>query len=91
MYTDLKKIFDKMNFDKSHFINSNDICTPMNCVEEMLDAIPSEFWKRKNIEILDPCAGNGNFPLYAKELLNRNNNEDYTLYINEVNKKRRRF
>jgi len=47
MYSNLKKDFDALNKDKSHFINSNDICTPMNCVEEMIDAIPNEFWERK--------------------------------------------
>ena len=36
----------------------------MECVKEMIDAIPEELWQRDNISILDPCAGNGNFPAY---------------------------
>ena len=63
-FDEIQKYFDNLNKDQSHFNNSNDICTPMGCVKEMVDAIPEEFWKRDNIKILDPCAGNGNFPAY---------------------------
>lgn len=57
--------FDNLNKDKSHYNSSNDICTPMGCVKEMLDEVPQEFWRRENIKILDCCAGNGNFAAYA--------------------------
>ena len=38
--------FDNLNIDKSHFVNSNDICTPMDCVKEMVDSIPENFWQQ---------------------------------------------
>jgi SAM-dependent methyltransferase len=83
-YAKLKKELDSLNFDKSHFVNSNDICTPMNCVEDMVDAIPEELWKRENIKVLDPCCGNGNFPAYLKEKINNTGK----LFLNEINEKR---
>ena len=58
------EFFDNLNKDKTHYNSSNDICTPMGCVKEMIDEIPEEFWNRENIKILDCCAGNGNFPAY---------------------------
>lgn len=88
VYKELKEKLDKLNFDNSHFINSNDICTPMDCVEEMTDAIPEEFWKREGLNILDPCTGNGNFPSYVLEKLRINENKSYTLTANEINPKR---
>ena len=63
-YPEIKKYFNELNAQKYHYNNSNDICTPMECVKEMVDAIPEEFWQRECISILDPCAGNGNFPAY---------------------------
>lgn len=82
-FTDVKEYFDALNNDKSHFINSNDICTPMDCVKEMVDKIPDEFWNRKNIKILDGCCGNGNFHAYIALKIDIKN-----LYFNEINKKR---
>lgn len=38
-FEDIKNHFDKLNEDESHFVNSNDICTPMDCVKEMIDSI----------------------------------------------------
>lgn len=75
--------FNKLNNDKSHFNNSNDICTPMECVKEMVDKIPEEFWKNDNIKILDPCCGNGNFPAYISTKTKLKN-----IYFNEINSKR---
>lgn len=61
-YNTLKKYYDTvLNKDKSSYVNSNDEPTPIGCVEEILDKIPKELWKRKNLKILDPCGGNGNF------------------------------
>jgi len=54
----------------------------------MIDTIPQEFWSRKDISILDPCAGNGNFPAYILYKLELFNNNDFLLYINEINEKR---
>ncbi len=82
-FDNIKAIFDKLNEDKNHFVNSNDICTPMDCVKEMLDTIPQELWERKNLKILDSCCGNGNFHAYAQLKTKLSN-----LYFNEINKKR---
>ena len=79
----IRKLFNDLNKDKNHFNNSNDICTPMECVKEMFDSVPEEFWQRKNIKILDSCCGNGNFHAYAVTKTNLEN-----LYFNEINEKR---
>ncbi len=60
-FSQIKAYFDTLNFDTSHFVNSNDICTPLDCVKEMIDAIPSDFFKQEHLKILDCCCGNGNF------------------------------
>ena len=83
-YVEKKEVLNKLNNDSSHFANSNDICTPMDCVEEMVNMIPEEFWNRDAINILDPCAGNGNFPAYILEKVKN----DFILQINEISEKR---
>lgn len=87
-YNEIRQQLELLNKDPTHYNNSNDICTPMQCVEEMIDTIPQEFWSRKDISILDPCAGNGNFPAYILYKLELFNNNDFLLYINEINEKR---
>lgn len=82
-YDNLKKFLDKLNFEQYHFVNSNDICTPMGCVEEMVNSIPNEFWRNKNLKILDPCCGNGNFHAYITQKTLLKN-----LWFNDINKKR---
>jgi len=82
-YENLKKFLDKLNFQEYHFVNSNDICTPMGCVEEMINTIPQYFWKKKNLKILDPCAGNGNFHAYIIQKTKLKN-----LWFNDINQKR---
>ena len=72
--------FEALNSDESHFCNRNDICTPMGCVREMVDAIPKSFWRRKCVEVLDPCAGNGNFHAYIRNFVPLEN-----LTFNEIN------
>lgn len=42
---DIKNYFDKLNNNLRHFINRNDICTPIECVKEMVDSIPLDFWE----------------------------------------------
>ena len=64
-FTQIKQKFNSLNEVATHFINSNDICTPMECVKEMLDSLPENFWKKENLKILDSCCGNGNFHAYA--------------------------
>ena len=65
-FNSIKKRFDTLNLNHEHFVNSNDICTPMDCVKEMLDSLPAEFWQRKNLKVLDSCCGNGNFHAYHR-------------------------
>lgn len=84
IYNIIKEKLDKLNHDISHFSCSNDICTPMNLVEEMIDKIPEELWNRDCIKILDPCAGNGNFPAYLLTKIN----EKSIIDANEINIKR---
>ena len=65
-FFELYNYYNRLNEDSSHKLSNDDICTPMECVKKMIDYIPAEFWKRKNIKILDPCCGNGNFGAYCK-------------------------
>ena len=74
------KYFNKLNEDNSHKISNDDICTPMECVKTMIDYIPQEFWNRKNIRILDPCCGNGNFGAYCQYKTHLDN-----IWFNEIN------
>ena len=83
---DLKTIFshfNKLNHDNSHFTNSNDICTPMECVKEMVDSIPQTFWEKENLRILDSGCGNGNFHAYIQTKYPLE-----SLYFNDINEKR---
>lgn len=82
-YEEKRVFFDNLNFQKDHFVNSNDICTPMGCVEEMVNTIPQDFWKKEGLKILDPCAGNGNFHAYITTKVDLKN-----LWFNEINEKR---
>ena len=82
-FEEIKYFFNTINKDYNHFINSNDICTPMECVKEMVDTIPNSFWKQKNLKILDSCCGNGNFHAYISTKTELKN-----LYFNEINIKR---
>ena len=79
-YENIKKYFNDLNKQQYHYNNSNDICTPIECVKEMVDAIPEEFWNRDSISILDPCAGNGNFPAYLVTKTSIKN-----IQMNEIN------
>lgn len=79
----IKNHFDTLNHDKSHFVNSNDICTPMDCVKQMVDSIPNDFWLKNNLKILDSCCGNGNFHAYISTKTSLKN-----LHFNEINQKR---
>ncbi|MDR3290094.1 MAG: class I SAM-dependent methyltransferase [Rickettsiales bacterium] len=82
-YNYIKTYFNNLNGDHSHFVNSNDICTPIECIKEMVDTIPSSFWKNDNLKILDCCCGNGNFHSYINFKTELKN-----LYFCEINKKR---
>jgi site-specific DNA-methyltransferase (adenine-specific) len=72
----------------------------MNLVNEMLDKLPKEVWKNKNLKWLDPATGMGNFPIAVylrlietlKEVI-VNEKEckkhilENMLYMSELNKK----
>ena len=61
-YQDLKNYYDEnLNKDDSLVKTSNDVPTPIDCVEEMINTIPEDFWMNSSIKILDPCCGCGNF------------------------------
>ena len=38
-----------------------EVFTPMKLVNEMLDKLPKEVWRNKNLTWLDPCVGMGNY------------------------------
>ena len=40
-----------------------EVFTPMVLINEMLEQLPSEVWKNKNLKWLDPATGMGNFPI----------------------------
>lgn len=75
--------FDRLNEDLRHFHNSNDICTPMGCVKEMVDTVPDELWRRRGLRVLDSCCGNGNFHAYIQTKVPLKH-----LYFNEINENR---
>ena len=75
--------YDKLNNDESHYNSNDDVCTPMNCVKIMIDYLPDDLWNKKNLKILEPCAGNGNFGAYCKFKTNIDN-----IWFNELNIKR---
>jgi len=81
-----------LNTDKTLVETSNDEPTPIDCVEEMISKIPESFWENKNIKILDPCCGCGNFPfvIYFKLLKYHSKKHilENMLYLNDINIKR---
>ena len=75
-YFTLKNKFIELN----NIVKSrDDICTPMDCVELMVNYIPNELWFRENLKVLDPCCGYGNFPAYLKTKVS----SDF-IYCNEL-------
>ncbi len=93
-YEELKNYYNKvLNIDKSTYKSSNDETTPIECIEEMIAKIPSELWSRKNLKILDPCCGNGNFHLViSNELIKYDINKkiifEEILKFNDINEDR---
>ncbi len=63
-FENIKNYFNNLDSDYSNFNNSNDICTPLECVKTMVDTMPSIFWNKEDIKVLDSCCGNGNFHSY---------------------------
>ena len=71
-----QKIYNIKELDKLlEFINANlapkqtekkergEVFTPMKLVNEMLDTLPKDVWRNKDLKWLDPAAGMGNFPV----------------------------
>ena len=89
-FEELKKYYDEvLNIDKTSFATSNDEPTPIDCVSEMIGKIPIEIWNKRDLSILDPCCGNGNFyiPIYF-ELLKYHDKKtilEQILSFNDIN------
>ena len=89
-YQELKKYYnDILNKNPKLIETSNDEPTPIDCVEEMIEKIPSSFWKRTDIKILDPCCGCGNFMLVIYFKLIKYHTREHIfkniLYFNDIN------
>lgn len=90
-YNELVKYYDTLNNDKTTYRSSNDEPTPISCIEEMYKMIPSEFWKRHDLKVLDPCCGNGNFFIVLLNLMLKNTNYtksqilENVFYFNDIN------
>jgi hypothetical protein len=55
-----KKLVDgngNINISKLRVKQNGEIFTPPKLVDEMLDTIPVNTWKKKNLKALDPCVG----------------------------------
>lgn len=92
-FEQLKKYYDEtLNTDKSTYKSSNDEPTPIDCIVEMISKIPSELWTRKDLSILDPCCGNGNFSIpILFELLKHHSKKsilEEMLEFNDINESR---
>ena len=93
VFEDLKNHYDEvLNTDKKTYKSSNDEPTPIGCIEEMIKKIPNELWSKKDLSILDPCCGNGNFfiPILF-ELLKHHDKKtilEKILEFNDINESR---
>ena len=92
-FQDICNYYDNvLNADKSTYKSSNDEPTPMLCVEELVQSIPTDFWKQPNLKILDPCCGNGNFGvhLYHKLIAHHSSKDilEKILEFNDINETR---
>jgi type I restriction-modification system DNA methylase subunit len=92
-YDTLKMYYnDTLNKDKTTYKSSNDEPTPVECVEEMLNILPKEFWEKQDLKLLDPCCGNGNFHLVAYNKLKEHHDIQHIteniLYFNDINNDR---
>ena len=90
---DIKKFYDEiLNKMVDLKFTNNDISTPIDCVEDMINKIPEDFWKNPDNKILDPCCGCGNFPVILfYKLIKYHSKEhilDNMLYFNDINEVR---
>ena len=89
-FATIKEYYDNiLNKNEDLVVTSNDEPTPIACVEEMINKIPEKIWKDKNIKILDPCCGCGNFPLVIYYKLIKYHDKEHILtnmlYFNDLN------
>jgi adenine-specific DNA-methyltransferase len=89
-YSKQKSYYNKdLNGDKKLFKNSNDEPTPIECIEEMITKIPESIFQNKDLKILDPCCGCGNFFIPIVKKLRNNiplkNIIENILYFNDIN------
>lgn len=89
----IKQYYDEiLNTDKSTYKSTNDEPTPIDCITEMITKIPNELWKNKDLSILDPCCGNGNFSIpIIFELLKYHDKKtilEKILEFNDINESR---
>ena len=89
----IKKYVDEtLNKNKDLFKTSNDEPTPLKCCEEMIGHIPVKLWDTKDLRILDPCAGFGNFMIILYQILKKKYSSreilENIMTFNEINKQR---
>lgn len=92
-FVELKKHYDEvLNKDKTTYASSNDEPTPIDCISEMINKIPTDLWDSPELSILDPCCGNGNFaiPILFELLKTREKRVilEEILEFNDVNEQR---
>jgi len=92
-FSEIKKYYDEtLNTDKRTYKSSNDEPTPINCISEMISKIPKDLWCKKDLSILDPCCGNGNFSIPIMfELLKYHDKQiilEQILEFNDINESR---
>ena len=92
-FTHIQKYYDDvLNIDSTLVETSNDEPTPINCVQEMINKVPEDFWKNPDLKILDPCCGCGNFPVVIYFKLLKYHEPLHILqnmlYVNDTNKNR---
>lgn len=78
-----------LNTNKDLVKTSNDVPTPIECVELMINKIPIEVFKNPNLKWLDPCCGSGNFFIVIfnklKEYHKTKHIMENMLYFNDTN------
>ena len=91
-YDEIKHYYNNiLNKDKKTFKTKNDEPTPIECIEYMISKIPCDLWNKKNLKILDPCSGNGNFfipILYKLREIYKDEEIFNKLYFNDTNELR---
>ena len=90
-YEGLKTYYNQtLNNDPDLVQTSNDVPTPIECIEEMLDKLPKEVWENPHFKWLDPCCGCGNFFLVVVQRLlvyhSLHHILSKMLFFNDINK-----